>query len=115
MDRSHHGPEDDLKATLAERGASIEQQLAEIVAGAVTAASGIGFGKRIGEGTNIAVERFAEVSRHDRLQMELATLRRAEAKLAACDAGRCDECGRAIAPERLEALPWAVLCIDCAS
>ena len=27
--------------------------------------------------------------------------------------GRCQRCGRQIAPERLEALPYAELCIDC--
>lgn len=29
--------------------------------------------------------------------------------------GLCDECGKPIAPARLEALPWANLCIDCKS
>ena len=27
--------------------------------------------------------------------------------------GRCQTCGKPIAPERLEALPWATDCIDC--
>lgn len=27
--------------------------------------------------------------------------------------GRCDSCGKQIAPERLEALPWATDCVDC--
>ena len=27
--------------------------------------------------------------------------------------GTCEWCGNPIDPERLEALPWAVLCIDC--
>jgi RNA polymerase-binding protein DksA len=46
-----------------------------------------------------------------------------EAVLAAIDAalariengtyGICQRCGKAIAPERLEALPYAELCIDC--
>ena len=27
--------------------------------------------------------------------------------------GTCSNCGREIAPERLEAYPWASLCIDC--
>jgi DnaK suppressor protein len=27
--------------------------------------------------------------------------------------GMCENCGRAISPERLEAMPWATLCIDC--
>jgi RNA polymerase-binding protein DksA len=27
--------------------------------------------------------------------------------------GKCTNCGKEIAPERLEARPWATLCIDC--
>ena len=38
---------------------------------------------------------------------------RAIAKMDASTYGTCERCGNAIPPERLEALPWAVLCIDC--
>lgn len=100
--------------SLAARRKAIEAKLAAIEAAAVSAAGGIGFGKRVGEGTNIAVERFSEVAIHDGLQVELATVRRAEEKLVDGNAGRCDKCGRAIPAERLEALPWAVTCVDCA-
>ena len=27
--------------------------------------------------------------------------------------GICENCGKPISPERLEAMPWATLCIDC--
>ena len=50
---------------------------------------------------------------HERQQ-----LTQVEAALAAIDAGTygtCRSCGRAIAPGRLEAIPWASLCIECAS
>lgn len=99
---------------LATRRAAIETKLREIESAAVTAAGGIGFGKRVGEGTNIAVERISEVAIHDGLQAELATVRRAEEKVVDGDAGRCDHCGREIPAERREALPWAVTCVDCA-
>ncbi|MGB3737150.1 MAG: TraR/DksA C4-type zinc finger protein [Ilumatobacter sp.] len=102
-------------ASLARRAADIEAQLVAIEAAAVTAVGGIGFGKRVGEGTNIAVERFSEVAIHDGLQQELAIVRRAEAKALDGDAGRCDACGSAIPAERLEAIPWAVRCVTCAT
>lgn len=107
-------PNGNEASTLAERASDIEDRLVAIEAAAVTAVGGIGFGKRVGEGTNIAVERFSEVAIHDGLQQELATIRRAEAKLAAGDGGRCDACGVSIPAERIEALPWAVDCVDCA-
>lgn len=105
---------DNSAEALASRRQAIETKLKEIEAAALSAAGGIGFGKRIGEGTNIAVERFAEVAIHDGLQGELATVRRAEERLVDGNSDRCDECGRVIPEERREALPWAVTCVDCA-
>lgn len=104
---------DNVADELASRRRTIESRLTAIEADALTAVGGIGFGRRIGEGTKIAVERFAEVAIHDRLQVELATVRRAEAKLVDGTADRCDECGRNIPEERREALPWAITCVDC--
>jgi len=56
-------------------------------------------------------------------QRDLALREHNEQHLAAVDAalarldegayGRCLSCHKPIAPERLEALPWAELCIDC--
>lgn len=46
-----------------------------------------------------------------------AALVQVEAALRAIDDGaygRCTSCGSPIAPERLEAIPWAATCIDCA-
>ena len=46
-----------------------------------------------------------------------AQLEQVEAALARLDAGTyatCTSCGRPIAAERLEAIAWTLLCIDCA-
>lgn len=108
------GGTDDAAGTLAARRLAIEEQMAAIEAGATTVAGGIGFGKRVGEGTNIAVERVVEVAIHDSLRAELEMVKRAEERQSAGEAGRCDRCGQVIPPERLEALPWAVSCVSCA-
>jgi len=47
------------------------------------------------------------------LRSNLHDVERALAKLDAGTYGTCERCGRAIAPDRLDALPWATLCIDC--
>jgi DnaK suppressor protein len=50
-------------------------------------------------------------------ERERTQLREVEAALAALDAGTygtCRNCGKPIAAARLEAIPWAQLCIDCA-
>ena len=72
----------------------------------------ISFGKRVGEGTSMAVDRLSQVAVHDKLQTTLADVDRALAKLDDDSYGRCDVCGGPIGDERLEALPWAVLCVD---
>ena len=100
-----------VDAVLRDKEAELEAEL-----GGLTTPSGddggIGFGKRVGEGTSIAVERISQVAAHDRLQSMLADVRRARAKLVEGSYGVCDRCGRPIGEERLEVLPWAVLCVQ---
>ncbi len=72
----------------------------------------ISFGKRVGEGTSMAVDRLSQVAVHDKLQITLADVERALAKDAEGSYGTCDECGKPIGDGRLEALPWAVLCVE---
>jgi DnaK suppressor protein len=72
----------------------------------------ISFGKRVGEGTSMAVDRLSQVAVHDRLQSTLADVERALVKLEEGTYGRCDVCAEPIADERLDALPWAVLCVE---
>lgn len=72
----------------------------------------ISFGKRVGEGTAMAVDRLSQVAVHDKLQVTLAEVERAIAKLDDGTYGRCDACGEPIPEARLEALPWASLCVQ---
>lgn len=102
------------RETLEARAAEIEKRLAEIERESKNAAGGIGFGKRIGEGTNVAVERLKDVAMHQGLQTELANIKRALEKLDDGGPTLCDGCGEPIPAERLEALPWAVRCVACA-
>jgi len=48
------------------------------------------------------------------LELEIAEADAALARVAAGTYGTCEDCGRAIAPGRLEARPAARRCIDCA-
>lgn len=74
----------------------------------------ISFGKRVGEGTSMAVDRLVQVEAYDQLRALLADVTRALDKFDEGSYGICDRCGVAIPPERLEILPWAVLCVRCA-
>jgi DnaK suppressor protein len=74
-----------------------------------------GFGKRIGDGTVEAIARLTDIGVGESLEVGLERLERALAKLDDGTYGRCDVCGEAIAPRRLEAMPDAVTCVACAS
>ena len=49
----------------------------------------------------------------DRARQQLELVDAALARLESGTFGVCQNCGQEIAAERLEALPWAALCIDC--
>jgi len=47
------------------------------------------------------------------IRANLRDVERSLVKLDEGSDGRCDRCGGPIGVERLDAIPWAVLCIDC--
>ena len=71
----------------------------------------ISFGKRIGEGTSLAVDRLTSVTVQEGLLATLAQVRVALAKTQDGTYGTCEVCGKPIGEERLQARPWAVRCV----
>ena len=106
----------EVSALLEAKRADLESQIGGIE-DAVThsTAGGISFGKRVGDGTSIAVERLSQVAAHEGLHDTLGQLARAEASLAEGTYGVCEVCGERIAAGRLEARPFATRCVRCAS
>jgi DnaK suppressor protein len=90
-------------------------RLDELTAAPRDPMASVSFGKRVGEGTSQAVERIAQVSAARTLDAKLRDVERALAKLGEGTYGTCDRCGAPIGPERLDAIPSAVLCVACAS
>ena len=105
---------DDLVALLTALRDDLESRAASLREGANVPSGGISFGKRVGEGTSIAIERFADVAIHDQIIHQLAAVDDALARVAEGTYGICEVCGLRIAPERLEAIPWAATCVACA-
>ncbi len=93
----------------------LRSQLRELTAPPRDGVAAVSFGKRVGEGTTQAVERIAQVSAARNLDAKLRDVERALGKLDEGTYGVCDSCGAPISEERLEAIPWAVLCVRCAS
>lgn len=72
-----------------------------------------GFGKRVGDYTSEVMERVSKDGSARNLRRLIAETETALQKLDEGTYGICDDCGRAIHPDRLEALPAAVLCVEC--
>jgi DnaK suppressor protein len=76
--------------------------------------SGIGFGKRIGDGTTEAIGRITDVGVADSLDAIEARIVRALEKLDEGSYGTCDGCGGEIPAGRLRIAPESALCVACA-
>ena len=107
------GQRTDIEELLRTHLEEIQARLAEL-AKPPEAGAGIGFGKRIGDGTNEAISRRNEIGVGNSLLVTEEKLERALAKLEEGTYGECDKCRGPIAPGRLAAAPESVLCIVCA-
>jgi DnaK suppressor protein len=94
---------DEVRAALRNRQDDLDARLA-----------GVGFGKRIGDGTIEAVSRMTDAGVGETLELSQDRVRRALAKLDEGTYGECDRCHVAIAPARLRFAPESVHCVDCA-
>lgn len=104
----------DPREVLLEKQRDIQARMDDLTA-APDSTGGISFGKRVGDGTSIAVERITQVAAHEQLLVQLEEIERALLKLDEGTYGECDACGAPIPEGRLEIHPWAVLCVPCAS
>lgn len=104
---------DEVRDSLLAKQREIALRAADMTA-APDATGGISFGKRVGDGTSIAVERLTQVAAHQQLLQQAEEVERALAKLDEGTYGVCDACNSEIPGGRLEIHPWAVLCVPCA-
>ncbi|MFC1928591.1 TraR/DksA family transcriptional regulator [Chloroflexota bacterium] len=70
------------------------------------------FGKREEEATE-SFELEKRLALEKQIKDHLAEVEHALSKFEKGTYGLCDSCGQPIARDRLEALPWASLCVDC--
>jgi DnaK suppressor protein len=96
------------------RRARLTSELEQLTA-PPTEGTGIGFGKRVGDGTAEAVERLSTTATARSISGSITEIDRALAKIEEGTYGTCDGCGRPIPPGRLEARPATALCVECAA
>jgi DnaK suppressor protein len=104
-----------IRVVLDERLANLDEELAELTAVPRDPVTAVSFGKRVGDGTTEAIDRMTKVGTAEQLDVIRTDVVRALAKLDDGTYGLCDRCGALIPEERLEARPWSVLCVACAS
>ena len=102
----------EIRRTLEDRRRRLTDELARLTA-PPEGGTNLSFGKRIGDGTTEAVERISTTATAQSVASSLADLDRALAKLDEGTYGECDRCGLPIGGERLEAVPWAGMCVSC--
>ncbi|MGH9294794.1 MAG: TraR/DksA family transcriptional regulator, partial [Acidimicrobiales bacterium] len=75
----------------------------------------IQFDDESGEGGTVTVDRERDLALSAQAMIAVEEIDHALAKMAGKSYGVCENCGRLIPKARLEALPFARLCIDCKS
>jgi len=100
----------------ADQRAALQNERARVVVGlketAIEAPGPMTYGSQAAAASHV-FEQQRDLALRDHNEQHLAAIDAALARLDAGTYGRCTSCHRPVAPDRLEALPWAALCIEC--
>src|ERR1700721_895108 len=105
----------DPRRVLEERLVLVESELAERRPAATPGGERPGFGKRAGDYVAQVVEDRTNNQLADSLEITANAIRRALALIDEGGFGLCQSCGSPISEDRLQAVPWALLCMRCQS
>jgi RNA polymerase-binding protein DksA len=97
----------DLRAALEQERADLERQLNEI--------GNQNYDSNFADSSQVTAERGEAETLSVKLREALDDVEHALAKQGKGTYGLCEDCGKPITPARLEAMPTARFCIDCAS
>ena len=101
-------PTDPREALLAERS----RVLVELEENEVEAPGQMTYGSQAAAASHV-FEQQRDLALRDHNQAHLAAIDAALGRLGAGTYGLCTSCRKPVPAERLEALPWTALCIDC--
>ena len=101
-------PLDPIRAALLAERARLLDEIGE----AIVAPGQMTYGSQAAAASQVFAQQ-RDLALRDRAESQLELVDEALARFDAGTFGRCVRCGRPIAPDRLEALPWAARCIDC--
>jgi DnaK suppressor protein len=105
-------PPTELRTVLEQERDDLRRQLNELGFGD---GGGLEYDSNFADTSQVTAERGEAEALAAKLQTTLDDVERALEKLDDGSFGTCESCGKTIAPGRLEAMPAARFCIDCAS
>ena len=105
----------DARELLLSKRAEIIAKVDQLGAHDPAEVANLGFGKRIGDATAYAVERMTDAYQARTIYSTVSAIDEALERIDAGTYGRCVACGTTIPGERLEAVPWAGLCVPCSA
>ena len=108
----HFGHGEPPTTTCVRRCSQSAQRLAGERAETIVAPDPMTYGSQAAAASQVFAQQ-RDLALRDRTDHQLELVDEALARLEAGTFGACVRCGRPIAVDRLEALPWAPRCIDC--
>jgi DnaK suppressor protein len=104
----------ELRTALEEQRENLRKELVEQGADPDSDDASIDVERGFADSAHSTAERARLLSVMKALRANLRWVNRALTKMELGAYGTCERCGNPIPIERLEALPWAILCVDCA-
>lgn len=104
----------ELRAALEEQRENLRKEIIEQGGDADSDDAAIDVERNFADSAHSTAERARLLSVMKALRSNLRWVDRALKKMDMGTYGTCERCGNPIPLERLEALPWAILCVDCA-
>lgn len=105
---------EELRGALEEQRENLRKEIVEQGGDPDSDDAEIDVERNFADSAHSTAERARLLSVMKALRANLRWVDRALTKMELGTYGPCERCGRPISIERLEALPWAILCIDCA-
>jgi DnaK suppressor protein len=103
----------ELRGELEQQRENLRKEIVEQGGDADSDDAAIDVERGFADSAHSTVERARLLSVMKALRSNLRWVDRALTKMELGTYGTCERCGNPIGIERLEALPWAILCIDC--
>jgi DnaK suppressor protein len=103
-----------FRTALLEQRANLRKEIADQGGDPDSDDAAIDVARGFADSAHSTAERARLLSVMKALRANLRWVNRALTKMELQTYGVCERCGNPIPLERLEALPWAILCVDCA-